>query len=36
MNREMELYRLLQINGGTFPTGGFSQSWDLRLMFQKA
>jgi urease accessory protein len=29
MNREMELYRLLQINGGTFPTGGFSQSWGL-------
>lgn len=24
-----ELFRLLQINGGTFPTGGFSQSWGL-------
>ncbi|MCF0144783.1 MAG: hypothetical protein HUJ79_06820, partial [Firmicutes bacterium] len=24
-----QLYRLLQINGGTFPTGGFSQSWGL-------
>lgn len=24
-----KLYNLLQINGGTFPTGGFSQSWGL-------
>lgn len=25
----MKLYKLLQLNGGTFPTGGFSQSWGL-------
>lgn len=25
----LELYNLIQINGGTFPTGGFSQSWGL-------
>lgn len=24
-----QLFRLLQLNGGTFPTGGFSQSWGL-------
>ena len=29
MNRDRELLRLLQLNGGTFPTGGFSQSWGL-------
>ena len=26
---EKQLLRLLQLNGGTFPTGGFSQSWGL-------
>ena len=29
MNRVRQLLRLLQLNGGTFPTGGFSQSWGL-------
>ena len=29
MNSEKQLLRLLQLNGGTFPTGGFSQSWGL-------
>lgn len=28
MSRQ-QLFRLLQLNGGTFPTGGFSQSWGL-------
>lgn len=28
MNKK-ELYILMQLNGGTFPTGGFSQSWGL-------
>jgi len=29
MSKDRELLRLLQLNGGTFPTGGFSQSWGL-------
>lgn len=29
MNSSKQLLRLLQLNGGTFPTGGFSQSWGL-------
>ena len=29
MNSDKQLLRLLQLNGGTFPTGGFSQSWGL-------
>lgn len=29
MNSGRQLIRLLQFNGGTFPTGGFSQSWGL-------
>ncbi len=29
MNSGKQLLRLLQLNGGTFPTGGFSQSWGL-------
>ena len=29
MNNAYQLLRLLQLNGGTFPTGGFSQSWGL-------
>lgn len=29
MSRAAELLLLLQFNGGTFPTGGFSQSWGL-------
>lgn len=29
MSKGTQLIRLLQLNGGTFPTGGFSQSWGL-------
>lgn len=29
MTDTTQLRRLLQLNGGTFPTGGFSQSWGL-------
>lgn len=29
MSNGKKLFRLLQLNGGTFPTGGFSQSWGL-------
>lgn len=29
MDRKKDILKLLQLNGGTFPTGGFSQSWGL-------
>lgn len=29
MTSARQIFQLLQLNGGTFPTGGFSQSWGL-------
>ncbi len=35
MNSDTQLLRLLQLNGGTFPTGGFSQSWGLETYVEE-
>ena len=35
MSKGRDLLRLLQLNGGTFPTGGFSQSWGLETYVEE-